>query len=140
MSQTAEDFVGTELNPRVHGAGIVKNATTKIIGQQPGDVTALREHLHLNETALNQIKHFSAPVKGKRSDALIAIGERADATHTIRMSPTAVEYWIMTTYARERVYRSWWLAQREEISLMEAYLKLAERFPAGLGEVVPLPE
>ena len=140
MSQTAEDFVGTELNPRVHGAGIVKNATTKIIGQQPGDVTALREHLHLNETALNQIKHFSAPVKGKRSDALIVIGERADATHTIRMSPTAAEYWIMTTYARERVYRSWWLAQRKDIPLMEAYLKLAERFPAGLGEVDPLPE
>jgi len=140
MSQTAEDFVGTELNPRVYGAGIVKNATTKIIGQQPGGVTALREHFHLNETALNQIKHFSSPVKGKRSDALIVIGEKADATHTIRMSPTPVEYWIMTTYARERVYRSWWLAQRADIPLMQAYLKLAERFPAGLGEVDPLPE
>ena len=140
MSQTVEDFVGTESNPRVHGAGIVKNATTKIIGQQPGNVTALREHLHLNETALNQIKHFSAPVKGRRSDALIVIGEKADTTHTIRMSPTAVEYWIMTTYARERVYRSWWLTQRKDIPLMEAYLTLAERFPAGLGEVDPLPE
>jgi len=140
MSQTAEDFVGTELNPRVYGAGIVKNATTKIIGQQPGGVTALREHFHLNETALNQIKHFSSPVKGKRSDALIVIGEKADATHTIRMSPTPVEYWIMTTYARERVYRSWWFAQRKDMPLMEAYRKLAERFPAGLGEVDPLPE
>jgi hypothetical protein len=140
MSQTAEDFVGTELIPRVHGAGIVKNTTTKIVGQQPGDVTALREHLHLNETALNQIKHFSAPVKGKRCDALIVIGEKADTTHTIRMSPTAVEYWLMTTYARERIYRSWWLEQRKDIPLMEAYLKLAERFPAGLGEVDPLPE
>jgi hypothetical protein len=79
-------------------------------------------------------------VKGRRSDALIVIGERADTTHTIRMSPTAVEYWIMTTYARERVYRSWWLTQRKDIPLMEAYLKLAERFPAGLGEVDPLPE
>ena len=140
MSQTAEDFVGTELNPRVHGAGIVKNATTKIIGQQPGDVTALRNHLHLNETALNQIKHFSAPVKGRRSDALIVIGEKADTTHTIRMSPTAVDYWIMTTYARERVYRSWWLEQRKEIPLIEAYLQLAEKFPAGLADVDPLPE
>ena len=65
ISQTAEDFVGTESSPRVHGAGIVKNSTTKTVGQQPGDVSALREHLHLNETALNQIKHFSAPVKGK---------------------------------------------------------------------------
>ena len=140
MSQTAEDFVGTELNPRVHGAGIVKNATTKIIGQQPGDVTALREHLHLNETALNQIKHFSAPMKGKRSDALIAIGEKAETTHTIRMSPTPVDYWIMTTYARERVYRSWWLERRKDVPLMERYLELAGRFPAGLANMDLLPE
>jgi TraG P-loop domain len=140
MSQTVEDFVGTELNPKVHGVGIVKNATTKIVGQQPGDVTALREHLHLNETALNQIKHFSAPTKGRRSDALIVIGEKADMTHTIRMSPTAVDYWIMTTYARERVYRSWWLGRRKDGPLIEAYRELAERFPAGLADVGPLPE
>jgi len=41
----------------------------------------------LNDTALNQIKHFSAPIKGKSADALIVIGEKADTTHTIRMSP-----------------------------------------------------
>lgn len=140
ISQTAEDFVGTETNPRVHGAGIVKNSSTKIIGQQPGDMTALRAHLHLNETALNQIKHFSAPIKGKSADALIVIGEKADTTHTIRMSPTPVDYWIITTYARERLYRSWWLERRRGAPLIEAYLELAERFPAGLAEVDPLEE
>ena len=103
-------------------------------------MTALREHLHLNETALNQIKHFSAPVNGKRSDALIVIGEKADTTHTIRMSPTAVDYWIMTTYARERVYRSWWLERRKDAPLIGAYLQLAEKFPAGLADVDPLAE
>jgi hypothetical protein len=140
MSQTAEDFVGTEANPRVHGAGIIKNASTKIIGQQPGDMKALRDHLHLNETALNQIKHFSAPVKGKSADALVVIGEKAETTHTIRMSPTPVDYWIMTTYARERVYRSWWLEQHKGRTLIEGYRKLAERFPTGLADVDPLPE
>jgi hypothetical protein len=140
ISQTPEDFVGTEASPRIHGAGIVKNSSTKIIGQQPGDMRALREHLHLNETALNQVKHFSAPLKGKSADALIAIGEKAETTHTIRMAPTPVDYWIMTTYARERVYRSWWLAQRKGIPLIEAYLALAERFPTGLAEIDPLAE
>jgi type IV secretory pathway VirB4 component len=140
ISQTAEDFVGTEANPRVHGAGIVKNATTKIIGQQPGDMTALRAHLHLNETALNQVKRFSAPVKGKSADALIVIGEKAETTHTIRMSPTPVDYWIITTYARERLYRSWWLERNRDVPRIQAYLELAERFPAGLAEVDPLPE
>jgi len=140
ISQTAEDFVGTDANPRVHGAGIVKNSTTKIIGQQPGDMTALRAHLHLNETALNQVKRFSAPVKGKSADALIVIGEKAETTHTIRMSPTPVDYWIITTYARERLYRSWWLERNCELPRIQAYLELAERFPAGLAEVDALPE
>lgn len=140
ISQTAEDFVGTESNPRIHGAGIVKNSTTKIVGQQPGDMTAIREHLHLNETALNQIKHFSAPIKGKSADALIVIGEKAETTHTIRMSPTPVEYWIVTTYARERLYRSWWLQRRKGVPLIEAYIQLADRFPFGLADVDPLPE
>ena len=56
------------------------------------------------------------------------------------MSPTAVDYWIMTTYARERVYRSWWLERRKDVPLMERYLELAERFPAGLADVDLLPE
>ena len=140
ISQTAEDFVGTDLNPRVHGAGIVKNSTTKIIGQQPGDTTALRNHLHLNDTAVNQIKRFSAPIKGKRADALIVIGEKADTTHTIRVTSTPVDYWISTTYPRERLYRSWWLERHKNIPVVEAYLDLAEKFPAGLAEIDPLPE
>ena len=140
ISQTAEDFVGTDANPRIHGAGIVKNSTTKIIGQQPGDTTALRGHMHPNETALNQIKRFSAPVKGKSADALIVIGEKAETTHTIRTSPTPVDYWIITTYAREGLYRSWWLERNRDVPKIQAYLELADRFPAGLAEVDPLPE
>ena len=140
ISQTAEDFVGTESNPRVHGAGIVKNSSTKIIGQQPGDMSALRDHLHLNETALNEIKHFSAPVKGKSADALLVIGEKAETTHTIRMSPTPVDYWIMTTYARERVYRSWWLEQNKGLTQIEAYRQLGDAFPFGLADLDLLPE
>src|SRR5579862_8816786 len=140
ISQTAEDFVGTEANPRVHGAGIVKNSSTKIVGQQPGDMTALREHLHLNATALHQVKHFSAPRKGRSAEALIVIGEKADTTHTIRMVPTPVDYWITTTYARERFYRAWWLSQHKELPLIEAYQELARKFPFGLADVEPLPE
>jgi type IV secretory pathway VirB4 component len=140
ISQTAEDFVGTESSPRVHGAGIVKNSSTKIIGQQPGDMSAFRDHLYLNETALNEIKHFSAPVKGKSADALLVIGEKAGTTHTIRMSPTPVDYWIMTTYARERVYRSWWLEQNNGLTQIEAYRQLGDAFPFGLADLDLLPE
>ena len=140
ISQTAEDFVGSEAAPRPHGAGIVKNATTKIIGQQPGDCTALREHLHLNPTALNYIRSFAAPRKGRSADALIAIGEKAETTHAIRLVPTPLDYWISTTYARERMYRDWWVAQHAGLPLLDAYRALAARFPFGLAEIAPLPE
>jgi hypothetical protein len=140
ISQTAEDFVGSESKPRIHGAGIVKNSSTKIVGQQPGDMTALREHLHLNETALHQIRHFSAPRKGRSADALIVIGEKADTTHTIRMVPTPIDYWITTTYARERMYRGWWISQHKDMPLIEVYRQLAKKFPFGLADVEPLPE
>ena len=61
ISQTVEDFVGTEFQPREHGPGILKNASIKIIGQQPGDMSPLVNHLFLNPVALNEVKRFSAP-------------------------------------------------------------------------------
>ncbi len=140
ISQTPEDFVGTPDKPNEHGAGIVKNATTKIIGKQPGDMTALREHVHLNETALNQIKAFAHPKKGHSAEFLIAIGEKAESTHAIRIVPSPVDYWITTTYARERTYRKWWMRTHASTARIEAYEKLAERFPRGLAELAPLKE
>jgi hypothetical protein len=140
ISQTPEDFVGTPDKPNEHGAGIVKNATTKIIGKQPGDMRALREHVHLNETALNQIKTFAHPKKGHSAEFLIAIGEKAESTHAIRVVPSPVDYWITTTYARERTYRRWWLARRAGIPLIAAYEALADRYPRGLAELAPLRE
>jgi hypothetical protein len=68
------------------------------------------------------------------------IGEKAETTHTIRMCPTPVDYWIMTTYARERVYRSWWLERNRGLPRIEAYRQLAEAFPVGLADLDPLPE
>jgi type IV secretory pathway VirB4 component len=140
ISQTPEDFVGTLDKPNEHGAGIVKNATTKIIGKQPGDMTALREHVHLNETALNQIKTFAHPKKGHSAEFLIAIGEKAESTHAIRIVPSPVDYWITTTYARERTYRMWWMWKHASMARIAAYEALAERFPQGLAELAPLKE
>lgn len=139
ISQTPEDFVGTPDRPNEYGAGIVKNATTKIIGKQPGDMTALREHIHLNETALNQIKALAQPKKGVSADFLIAIGEKAESTHAIRIVASPVDYWITTTYARERAFRDWWVRRHQEIPLIQAYEELAQRYPRGLADLAALP-
>jgi type IV secretory pathway VirB4 component len=140
ISQALEDFVGTESKPRPHGPGIVNNVSTKIIGQQQGDLRTLAQHLHLNQTALNEVRGFSAPRKGRRAQALLVLGEKAETTQTITIVPTPLEYWICTTFVRERMYRSWWLEANRDLPRLEAYEKLAARFPNGLADVPELPE
>ncbi len=56
------------------------------------------------------------------------------------MVPTPVDYWITTTYARERIYRTWWVSQHKDMPLIEAYQELARKFPFGLADVEPLAE
>jgi type IV secretory pathway VirB4 component len=140
ISQTVEDFVGTESQPRAHGPGILKNASTKIIGQQPGNVTPLVTHLNLNPAAIHEVKSFGAPRKGRGAEALLAIGEKAATTQTIRIIPTALSYWVCTTFPRERRYRAWFLHMHAARPLLDSYQDLAARFPQGLADLEPLPE
>jgi len=139
ISQTLEDFVGTDKQPKLHGPGIVKNVTTKIIGQQRGDLTALANHLYLNDVALREIKGLAPPRKGRSAEALLALGEKAERTQIVRLVPTPVDYWICTTFQRERMYRRYFIAQRAG-PLLESYRQLALRFPRGLAESPELPE
>ena len=140
ISQTLEDFVGTDTQPRIHGPGIVRNVSTKIIGRQPGDVTPLATHLALNQVALNEVKQLSAPRKGRSGDALLVIGEKAETTQTVRLVPTRIEYWVCTTFPRERAYRKYFLERNRNKPLLQVYEELAQHFPNGLAEVPPLPE
>ncbi len=142
ISQTLEDFVGTKQRPKEHGAGILRNASVKVIGQQPGDVSPLVEHLALNEVALSEIKRFSAPRKGRSAEALLVLGEKAETTQTIRLEPTPVDYWVATTYPRERAYRTYFLGleRNRQRPLIDLYRELGEQFPHGLADVDVLPE
>ena len=140
ISQTLEDFVGTDYQPNPYGPGIVKNTSTKIVGPQPGDVSTLINHLFLNDVAVGEIKRFSAPRKGKSAEALLVIGEKAETTQTIRIVPTPVEYWVCTTFPRERAYRRWYLGKNGGRPLLDLYTELAERFPLGLADAEQLPE
>ena len=140
ISQTVEDFVGTNFQPRVHGPGILKNASTKIVGQQPGDIGPMVNHLSLNPVAIHEVKGFGAPRKGRSAEVLLVIGEKAEMTQTIRIVPTPLSYWVCTTFPRERKYRSWFLKKHEGRPLLQGYKELSKRFPQGLADIAPLPE
>ena len=128
------------MQPRPHGPGIVKNANTKLIGQQPGDLSTIQNQLHLNEVALGAIKRFGSPRKGCYAEMLLVIGEKSETTQAIRLVPTPIDYWICTTYPRERIYRAWFLRKHPDRPLFENYEELARTFPQGLAGVAQLPE
>ena len=140
VSQAIEDFTGTTQAPNAFGAAILKNTTIKIIGRQTGSLDVLREFLHLNETTLNEIKNLGHTQKGRKSDFIMVIGEKAETTHTLRVVLSPIEYWIMTTYPRERWYRAWWMKTHSELPLYERYWLLAEKFPQGMAALEELPE
>jgi type IV secretory pathway VirB4 component len=142
ISQTLEDFVGTTQRPKEHGAGILRNTSVKIIGQQPGDVTPLVDHLGLNRAAVNEIKRFAAPRKGRSAEVLLVLGEKSETTQTIRLVPTPIDYWVATTYPRERAYRNYFFKREKSRKrpLIELYRELATLYPHGLADVDALPE
>jgi type IV secretory pathway VirB4 component len=140
VSQAVEDFTGTTQAPNEFGAAIVKNTTTKIIGRQTGNFDVLREYLHLNDTTLEQIKSLALPEKGKYSDFVVAIGEKAETTHVFRLVLTPLEYWLLTTFPRERWYRKYWMKKHSNLSVTERYQSLAAQFPQGLAALDELPE
>jgi len=81
ISQALEDFVGTYSQPRPHGPGIVKNANTKLIGQQPGDLSTIETQLHLNDVALSAIKRFQLTPKGQ------VCGDAGSSRREVRNDP-----------------------------------------------------
>jgi hypothetical protein len=54
--------------------------------------------------------------------------------------PTPIEYWLLTTYPRERWYRQWWLMTHTELRSIERYALLAEKYPYGISQLPELPE
>jgi len=111
-----------------------------MIGRQKGNLDVLRHFVHLNETTINRVKSLGMTEKGRKSEFLIVIGEKAETTHSLFIVPTAIEYWLLTTFPRERWYRQWWLATHAEISEIASFEELAVKFPNGLSEVPELLE
>jgi hypothetical protein len=140
ISQAVEDFTGTPDKPNEFGGAILATTAIKMIGRQKGNLDVLRHFVHLNETTINRVKSLGMTEKGRKSEFLIVIGEKAETTHSLFIVPTAIEYWLLTTFPRERWYRQWWLASHPEISQMANFEELAMKFPNGLSQVTELPE
>ena len=140
VSQAVEDFTGTPEKPNDFGGAILTTTATKLIGRQKGNIDVLRQFVHLNETTIHRVKNLGMTEKGKKSEFLLVIGEKAETTHNLNIVTTPLEYWLLTTFPREKWYREYWLALHADRTLSEAYESLAARYPSGLSSLDELPE
>jgi len=140
ISQAVEDFTGTPDKPNEFGGAILATTAIKLIGRIKGNFDVLRQFVHLNETTLNRVRSLGMTEKGHKSEFLLVIGEKAETTHSLYVVPTPVEYWLLTTFPRERWYRSWWLAAHSKLTPIESFTSLAEKYPHGLSQIEELPE
>ena len=140
LSQAVEDFTGTPDKPNEFGGAILTTTATKLIGRQKGNIDVLRQFLHLNETTIHRVKSLGMTEKGKKSEFLVVIGENAETTHSLYIVVSPIEYWILTTFPRERWFRQYWLNKHGELTETAAYEALAAKFPHGLSALDELPE
>jgi len=140
LSQAVEDFTGTPEKPNDFGGAILTTTSTKLIGRQKGNVDVLRKFVHLNETAIHRVKHLGMTEKGRKSEFLLVIGEKSETTHSLYIVTTPIEYWLLTTFPREKWYRQYWMIKHSHLSPTEAYERLALAYPNGLSALDDLPE
>jgi hypothetical protein len=136
ISQSVEDFCGTVDKPNPIGGAILGSTAIRLIGRQKGDLNVLKKFLHMDDPTINHIKTLAMTEKGKYSEFVI---QQGDNTHTIQVRPVGIEYWLTTTYPREKTYREWFLHQGTE-GQTQMYTTLTKKFPQGLSQLDELPE
>jgi type IV secretory pathway VirB4 component len=140
VSQSIADFTGTLDKPNEFGEAILSTTAFKMIGRQKGNLNVLRDFVHLNETTINYVKDLPMTEKGKKSEFLVVIGEKSETTCSIEVYTTAREYWILTTYPRDKHLRKYWHRKHHAIGLAASYALLAAKYPRGTAGLDPLPE
>ena len=140
ISQAIADFTGTMDKPNEFGEAILTTTAMKMIGRQKGNLNVLRDFVHLNETTINYIKNLPMTEKGKKSEFLGVIGEKAETTFSFEVITTPLEYWLMTTYSRDKNLRKYWMRKHEGSGLPTNYALLAAKYPHGTAGLDPLPE
>ncbi len=137
ISQAITDFTGTPDAPLPSGDAILMSTATKMVGRQKGNMAVLKDILHASEPTINYVKNIGMTEKGKRSTFVCMQGE---TTFAIDVEVLPFEYWLLTTFPREKDFIAYWLRTHDNLPLEEAYQMIAALYPQGLSSLPPLPE
>ncbi len=131
-SQGIEDFVGTAESPHTVGLAILQNAEAKFICAQLGELSRLRDVLHLSEPALEAVKELRN-VPGHFAESYMVAGNQSESSTVIQLTATPFDYWASTSHPLETEFRKKFATEHPELSTLEVIYRLGMAHPHGLA-------
>jgi hypothetical protein len=131
-SQGIEDFVGTAESPHTVGLAILQNTEAKFVCAQLGELSRLREVLHLSEPALEAVKELRN-VPGHFAESYLLLANQPESSTVIQLTATPFDYWATTSNPVEMEFRERFAKEHQELSALEAIYRLGLAHPQGLA-------
>ncbi len=131
-SQGIEDFVGTAESPHTVGLAILQNTEAKFICAQLGELSRLRDVLHLSEPAAEAVKELRN-VPGHFAESYMLVGNQPESSTVIQLTATPFDYWASTSHPLETEFRQKFAKEHPELSALEVIYRLGMAHPKGLG-------
>ena len=131
-SQGIEDFVGTAESPHSVGLAILQNTEAKFLCAQLGDLSRLRDVLHLSEPALEAVKELRN-VPGHFAESYLLVANQAESSTVIQLTATPLDYWATTSHPVEMEFRQKFAREHSELSMLEIIYRLGLEYPHGLA-------
>jgi hypothetical protein len=131
-SQGIEDFVGTAESPHTVGLAILQNTESKFICAQLGELSRLRDVLHLSEPALEAVKELRN-VPGHFAESYLLVANQPESSTVIQLTATPFDYWATTSHPLETQFREQFAKEHPELSALEAIYRLGVAHPQGVA-------
>jgi hypothetical protein len=131
-SQGIEDFVGTAESPHTVGLAILQNTEAKFLCAQLGELSRLRDVLHLSEPALEAVKELRN-VPGHFAESYFLVGNQAESSTVIQLTATPFDYWASTSHPVETEFREKFRKEHPELSALETIYRLGLEYPRGVA-------
>lgn len=130
-SQGIEDFVGTAESPHTVGLAILQNTEAKFICAQLGELSRLRDVLHLSEPAVEAVKELRN-VPGHFAESYLLVANQPESSTVIQLTATPFDYWATTSHPLETDFRDKFAKEHPELSALEVIYRLGVMHPKGI--------
>jgi hypothetical protein len=131
-SQGIEDFVGTAESPHTVGLAILQNTEAKFICAQLGELSRLRDVLHLSEPAVEAVKELRN-VPGHFAESYLLVANQPESSTVMQLTATPFDYWATTSHPLETDFRERFAEEHPELSALEVIYRLGIDHPRGIA-------